>query len=77
MADDSTPKQPQPPGDPVSGAGQGWAALGYLIGGIAAWGFIGWLIDQWLDLDGVATAIGSVLGAAGGIYLIVMKLGRG
>ena len=39
------------------------------------WGFIGWLVDRWLDTGGVATAIGVVLGAAGGIYLVVRRLG--
>lgn len=77
MPDDSSPNQHRPPDDAASGAGQGWVALSYLVGGMAAWGFIGWLIDQWLDLRGVATAIGSLVGAAGGVYLIVVKLGRG
>ena len=38
----------------------------YLIGGMAVWGFVGWLVDRWLDTGGIATAIGVVLGAAGG-----------
>jgi|KBSMisStaDraftv2_1062788.scaffolds.fasta_scaffold574899_2 ATP synthase protein I len=55
------------------GANQGWAAVSYLIGGIAVWGFIGWLVDRWLHTGGIATAIGAVLGAAGGVYLIVRR----
>ena len=39
------------------------------------WGFIGWLVDQWLDTDGIATGIGVVLGVAGGVYLVVRRLG--
>lgn len=50
--------------------------MSYLIGGIALWGFIGWMVDRWLDLGGLATAFGSLLGAAGGVYLIVLRLGR-
>lgn len=50
-------------------------AIGYLITGITVWGFIGWLVDKWLDTGGIAIGIGSVVGAAGGIYLIVRRLG--
>jgi F0F1-type ATP synthase assembly protein I len=70
MAGNQTPKQ-----SGSSGANTGWAAVGYLISGIAVWGFVGWLVDRWLGSDGIATAIGCVLGAAGGIYLVVKKLG--
>lgn len=66
-------RSPPPPGS-QSGAGQGWVAIGYLITGIAVWGFIGWLVDRWLDTGGIAIGIGSVVGAAGGIYLIVRRL---
>jgi len=75
MADDQTPRPPGQPDDYPSGAGQGWTALSYLIGGMLVWGFIGWLIDQWLDTGGVATGIGVVLGMAGGIILVVRRLG--
>ena len=53
----------------------GWAVVGYLLAGMAVWGFVGWLFDHWLHLRGIAIAIGVVLGAAGGIYLVVRKLG--
>ena len=53
----------------------GWAAVSYLVAGMAVWGFVGWLADQWLEWDGIATAIGIVIGMAGAIYLIVRKLG--
>jgi F0F1-type ATP synthase assembly protein I len=59
----------------AAGANQGWTAVSYLIGGILVWGFIGWLIDRWLHTGGIATGIGAVLGAAGGVYLIVRRLG--
>jgi len=70
MADDQTPKRS---GD---GASVGWAAVGYLLAGIGVWGFLGSLVDRWLDLpQGIGTASGMVLGAAGAIYLIVKRLG--
>lgn len=51
------------------------AALGYLIAGMAFWGFIGWLVDGWLDSGGIAIAVGVVVGMAGGIYLVVRRFG--
>lgn len=75
MAGDQTPQQPGRPDHRQSGAGQGWVAMSYLISGIAVWGFIGWLVDRWLDLGGIATAIGSLVGAAGGVYMILRRLG--
>jgi ATP synthase protein I len=70
MAGDQPPKR-----DAAQGANVGWAVVGYLLAGMAVWGFVGWLIDRWLHLRGIATAVGVVLGAAGGIYLVVRKLG--
>jgi F0F1-type ATP synthase assembly protein I len=42
---------------------------------MAVWGFLGWLVDRWLDTNGIATGIGVVIGTAGGIYLVVRRLG--
>lgn len=50
-------------------------AVAYLISGITVWGFVGWLVDRWLGGNGVATAVGAVVGAAAGVYLIVRRLG--
>ena len=72
MAGDPSPQRPRRDDDDA-GAGQGWTAVSYLIGGIVVWGFIGWLVDRWLHTGGIATAIGAVLGAAGGVYLIVRR----
>jgi hypothetical protein len=44
---------------------------------MAVWGFVGWLVDQWLDTRGVFFGIGVVVGAAGGIYLVIRRLGAG
>jgi len=71
MAGDQSPRRSD-----ESGVGVGWAAVGYLLAGIGVWGFLGWLVDQWLGLQkGIGTLIGMVLGAAGAIYLIVKRLG--
>jgi F0F1-type ATP synthase assembly protein I len=73
MAGEQTPQRRHD--DAASGANLGWAAVSYLIAGMAFWGFTGWLIDRWLHTGGIATAIGCVVGMAGGIYLVVRKLG--
>jgi len=73
MTGDQTPQPAGGSGTPE--AGEGWTALAYLIGGLSVWGFIGWLVDQWLDTDGIATGIGVLLGGAGGVYLVIRRLG--
>ncbi|HEX6498234.1 MAG TPA: hypothetical protein VF054_04290 [Micromonosporaceae bacterium] len=66
----------RPPKDSwSSGINTGWAVVGYLIAGMAVWGFLGWLVDRWLHLGGIGMGIGVVLGAAGAIYLIVRRFG--
>ena len=70
-----TDGQPKKRPGSTGGADMGWTAVGYLLGGMAVWGFVGWLVDQWLEWDGVATGIGVVVGMFGAIYLIVRKLG--
>jgi F0F1-type ATP synthase assembly protein I len=75
MAGDPSPQRPRRDDEAAAGAGQGWTAVSYLIGGIVVWGFIGWLIDRWVGTGGIATAIGAVVGAAGGVYLVVRRLG--
>lgn len=53
----------------------GWTAVGYLMSGIAFWGFVGFAVDRWLiNTGGVATAIGAILGVAAAIYLIVKRV---
>ncbi|GIE27504.1 hypothetical protein Ait01nite_005490 [Actinoplanes italicus] len=50
-------------------------ALSYLIAGILVWGGIGWLVDYFVGTTGIFAGIGAVLGVAGGVYLIVRRLG--
>jgi F0F1-type ATP synthase assembly protein I len=72
MAGNQSPKR-----QGAGGANMGWTAVGYLLGGILVWAFIGWLVDRWLHLGGIATGIGAVIGAAGGVYLVFKRLGGG
>ncbi len=75
MAGQQPSQQPRDGNDNVPNSNQGMAALSYLIAGMVVWGGVGWLVDRWLGTGGIATGIGAVLGAAGGVYLIVRRLG--
>ena len=55
--------------------GMGMTAVAYLISGMLVWGGIGWLVDHWVGTRGIFAGIGAVLGIAGGVYLIVRRLG--
>ncbi len=72
MADDKDRSRGR---DEAEGINAGWAALGYLLAGMAVWGFAGWLVDRWLNTDGLATGIGVVIGTAAGCYLTIKRLG--
>lgn len=50
-----------PRGDP-------WHAFGYLVSGVALYGFLGWLADQWLGTS-YLVALGIIVGASLGLYL--------
>jgi ATP synthase protein I len=71
MADDQSPDKR----DAAQGANMAWTALGYLLAGMAFWGFVGWLINKWLHTGGIATAIGVIVGMAAGIYLVMRRMG--
>ncbi len=74
MADNHSQK---PPPRPASEENLGWAALGYLLAGMGVWGFLGWLADQWLGVPKhFGLMVGMLLGTAGGVYLVVKRLGR-
>lgn len=51
----------RPSGDP-------WQAFGYVVAGVALYGFLGWLADRWLGTS-FLVAIGLVLGAGLGVYM--------
>jgi len=55
--------------------GMGMTAVAYLISGMVVWGAIGLLVDHWVGTKGIFAGIGSVVGMAGGVYLIVRRLG--
>jgi len=54
-----------------------WTITSTLIAGILVWGAAGLLLDRLVRTRSVFTAIGIVLGAAGGIYMVYLRYGRG
>lgn len=51
-----------------------WGVTGTLLSGMAVWGGVGWLVDQWLDTR-VFFPVGIILGVAVAIYVVVVKYG--
>jgi len=62
--------------DAWSGVGAGWAVTATLLAGILAWGGLGYLLDRLIGASRIFTAIGIVIGAGGGIYLVYLRYGR-
>jgi F0F1-type ATP synthase assembly protein I len=60
-----------------SGLGIGWAITSTLVGGMITLGGLGYLLDRVFSTGTVFTAIGFVLGAASGIYIVYLRYGRG
>ena len=55
----------------------GWAVTGTMVGGIAAWGGIGYVADRLLGTSRVFTTIGFVVGAVGAVIVVWLRYGRG
>jgi F0F1-type ATP synthase assembly protein I len=65
------------PRDSWQGMSTGWAITGTMVGGIAAWGGIGFLADRLIGTEHVCTGIGFVVGALGAGYIVWLRYGRG
>ena len=63
-------------GGDSGGAGVAWSVLGTLIAGLVAWGGVGYLLDRLLGFRALFLPIGLLVGAAGALWLIVIKYGR-
>jgi F0F1-type ATP synthase assembly protein I len=59
-----------------NGMGTGWTITSYMIGGIAIWGVLGFLIDRLAGLEHVFLPIGFIVGAAASIYLVWLRYGK-
>ena len=64
----SAPQDDRPKGDP-------WHAFGYIVSGVAIYGFLGWLLDRWLGTS-FLVALGIIVGAGLGIYLTFTRFNR-
>ena len=71
MSDSGPPQEPSGRGADVV-----WSIIGTLVAGVLAWGFIGWLLDQWLGTR-FLVAVGIIVGMAGAMYLIIRRHGGG
>jgi ATP synthase protein I len=65
---DRDPSQPRP-------ASEGWTILSYMIGGMALYGFVGWLAARWTGWP-VLFPIGMLFGLASAIALIIFRVTR-
>lgn len=57
--------------------GTGWAITSTMVAGMLVWGGLGFLVDKLLWSSLVFTAIGIVVGAGAGTYLVYLRYGRG
>jgi ATP synthase protein I len=75
----ANPRQNRDPsrkgGPPPAREGTGWQVMSYLIGGMAMYGFIGWLIGRWTHFSG-AFPIGMLVGLGLALALIIFRFAR-
>ena len=50
--------------------------IGTMLAGLLVWGGIGFLVDRLAGTHHVFLGMGLVVGAIGGVYLVVMRYGR-
>jgi F0F1-type ATP synthase assembly protein I len=62
--------------DAWAGYGTAWSIIGTLLAGPAVWGAIGFGLDRLLGFHALFLSIGLVVGAVGGVYLVVIRYGR-
>lgn len=54
----------------------GWAIVGHLGGGMAVYGVIGWLMDQWFGHAPLFLAIGLFLGLLLALVSVVVRYSK-
>ena len=70
-----TQQDPQPPSGEEPSQGDPWHAFGYLVSGVALYGFLGWLADRWLGTS-FLVVLGILLGAGFGLYMTFARFNR-
>jgi len=56
--------------------GAAWSIIGLLLGGLLAWGGIGYWLDRLFGFRALFLPIGVVLGAVGGTWLVIIRYAR-
>jgi ATP synthase protein I len=56
--------------------GAGWTAITILLGGLLAWGGIGYLLDRLFGFRALFLPIGLIVGAIGGTWLVIIRYAR-
>ena len=62
--------------DAWGGYGAAWSIIGTLLAGLAVWGAIGFGLDRLMGFHALFLPIGLVIGAVGGVYIVVVRYGR-
>lgn len=70
-----TQQNPRSPSDEEPPKGDPWHAFGYLVSGVAIYGFLGWLADRWLGTS-FLVALGILLGTGFGLYMTYVRFNR-
>jgi F0F1-type ATP synthase assembly protein I len=60
-----------------SGVETGWSVVSTLIAGIMTIGLLGYLVDRVVGTEKIFTGVGFLLGGVAGIYIVVIRYGRG
>jgi ATP synthase protein I len=66
----------QPQRGAWSGIGVGWSITATMAAGMLVWGGVGYLVDGVVGTQHVLMAIGVVLGALAGVYIVYLRYGR-
>ena len=62
--------------DEESSGANATTLISYLLGGLAFWGGVGWVVDRALGFSGLFLPIGLGVGLVGSIYLIYTQYVR-
>lgn len=61
-------------GNPLADAT--WSSISYILGGMAVYGGLGWLIDRWTGHSALFLPIGVIVGVALALVLVYVRHGR-
>lgn len=53
-----------------------WSSISYILGGMAFYGGLGWLIDRWTGHSTLFLPIGVIVGVALALVLVYFRHGR-